>query len=71
MYRFFTAIIRELLYVLFAKVIIINNQLKYCFTLHSALHTHTHTHTHTYTHTNKDWINMQPLDRTDSVNDVF
>jgi hypothetical protein len=35
--------------------------------VHSALHTHTHTHTHT----NKDWINMQPLDRTDSVNDVF
>jgi len=30
----------------FAKVIIINNQLKYC-------------------------INMQPIDRTDSVNDVF
>ena len=32
------------------------------------LRTHTHTHT---PHTNKDWINMQPLDRTDSVNDVF
>jgi hypothetical protein len=45
-----------------AKVIIINS-----LTLHSALHTHTHTHTHT----NKDWINMQPLDQTDSVNDVF
>ena len=24
-----------------------------------------------YTHTSKDWINMQPLERTDSVNDVF
>jgi hypothetical protein len=24
-----------------------------------------------HTHTNKDWKNMQPLDRTDSVNDVF
>ena len=23
------------------------------------------------THTNKDWINIQPLDRTDSVNDLF
>ena len=51
----------------------------YSFTLHSALHTHTHTththhthtHTHTHTHANKDWINMQPLDWTDSVNDVF
>jgi len=32
---------------------------------------YTHTHTHTHTHTNKDWINMQPLDQTDSVNDVF
>ena len=34
--------------------------------MHSALHTHT-----PHTHTNKDWINMQPLDQTDSVNDVF
>jgi len=42
----------------FAKVLSISNQSK---TLHSALHTHT----------NKDWINKQPLDRTDSVNDVF
>jgi hypothetical protein len=40
-------------------------------TLHSALQTHTHTRTHTHTHTNKDWINIQPLDRTDSVNDLF
>ena len=37
----------------FAKVISINNQLKYIV----------------YRIT--DWINMQPLDRTDSVNDVF
>jgi hypothetical protein len=28
---------------------------------------YTYTHTHTHTRTNKDWINMQPLDRTDSV----
>ena len=34
-------------------------------------HTRAHTHTHTHTHTSKDWINMQSLDRTDSVNDVF
>jgi hypothetical protein len=26
--------------------------------------TQPHTHTHTHTHTNKDWINMQPQDRT-------
>ena len=24
-----------------------------------------------YTHTNKEWTNMQPLDQTDSVNDIF
>jgi len=42
-------------------------------TTNTHTHTHTpHTHTHTHTHhTNKYWINMQPLDRTDSVNDVF
>jgi hypothetical protein len=38
-------------------------------TLYSALHTHTHTHTHTST--NKDGINMQPQDRTDSIHNVF
>ena len=26
---------------------------------------------YTHTHINKDWINTQPLDRTDSANDVF
>jgi len=35
------------------------------------IHTHTHIHTHTNTHINKDWKHMQPLDRTNSVNDVF
>jgi hypothetical protein len=42
-------------------------------TLHSArIHTHTRTHAHTHTHARAwDWINMQPLDGTDSVNDVF
>ena len=43
----------------FAKVIIINN------------HTLTLQHTHTHTHTTKEWKNMEPLDRTDAVNDVF
>jgi hypothetical protein len=43
----------------------------YSLTLHSALHTHTRARARTHAHTNKDWINMQPLDRTDSVNDVF
>jgi len=66
----------------FAKVISINNQLKYVLyiicsvqwlliypifigvCLFSSQCT-------SHTHTNKDWINMQPLDRRDSVNDVF
>jgi len=39
-----------------------------CTTVH---YTHTHARTHTHTYANKDWINMHPLDRTDSVNDVF
>jgi hypothetical protein len=48
----------------FAKVININNQLKYI--VYSAQCT-----IHTHTHTNKYWINMQPLEQTDSVNDIF
>jgi len=50
---------------------VIKNKLQLLFTVLLCTVHYTHTHTHTHTHTNKEWINMQPLDRTDSVNDVF
>ena len=48
----------------FAEVVSINNQLNYVVYRQSYSAQCT-THTHTHTHTNTDWINMQPLDRTD------
>jgi hypothetical protein len=58
-----------LLELLKANESVIKNKLQLLFTV--LLCTVHYTHTYTHTHTNKDWINMQPLDRTDSLNDVF
>jgi len=69
-FGFSTTIIRELLTLHLLCTVHYTHTHTYTHT-YTHTRTHTHVHTHTYTHTNKDWINMKPLDQTDSVNNVF